>query len=61
MEKLFTTKMAAQFLNVSKATLARWRMEKAGPAWVKVSSNAVRYRREDLDAWVESRRHEATG
>jgi len=38
-------------LNISVATLRRWRLEKRGPVFVKVGS-LVRYRPEDLDAWV---------
>jgi len=38
-------------LNVSVATLRRWRLEKRGPTFVKVGS-LVRYRPEDLDSWV---------
>jgi excisionase family DNA binding protein len=38
-------------LNVSVATLRRWRLEKRGPMFVKVGS-LVRYRPEDLDSWV---------
>jgi len=38
-------------LNVSVATLRRWRLEKRGPTFVKVGA-LVRYRPEDLDSWV---------
>ena len=38
-------------LNISVATLRRWRLEKRGPMFVKVGS-LVRYRPEDLDSWV---------
>ena len=38
-------------LNVSVATLRRWRLEKRGPMFVKVGS-LVRYRPEDFDSWV---------
>ncbi len=38
-------------LNVSVATLRRWRLEKRGPMFIKVGS-LVRYRPEDLDSWV---------
>ena len=40
-------------LNLSVATLRRWRLEKRGPMFVKVGS-LVRYRPEDLDSWVKA-------
>ena len=38
-------------LNVSLASLRRWRLEGRGPRFVKVGS-LVRYRPEDLDEWL---------
>jgi hypothetical protein len=45
----------AAFLCVTEATLADWRYRRRGPAFVKVG-RLVRYRPEDLDAWLDAQR-----
>jgi predicted DNA-binding transcriptional regulator AlpA len=46
----------AAFLGVTEATLADWRYRgRHGPAFVKVG-RLVRYRLEDLDAWLDAQR-----
>ena len=51
MQSFLNEQEVAKRLNVSVATLRRWRLEKRGPMFVKVGS-LVRYRPEDLDLWV---------
>lgn len=46
---------AAAFLGYSVRALQNWRVRGGGPRFVKVSARSVRYRRRDLNAWVESR------
>ena len=43
----------ANFLNMSVASMRRWRTFRNGPKFMKIGS-AVRYRREDVDAWLSS-------
>jgi predicted DNA-binding transcriptional regulator AlpA len=43
----------ASFLNISVATVRRWRLFRKGPTFLKIGS-AVRYRRRDVELWVES-------
>lgn len=43
----------AKKLRVSLACLRRWRLEKRGPVFLKIGQ-LVRYRHEDLDAWLQS-------
>jgi predicted DNA-binding transcriptional regulator AlpA len=45
---------AAQELNMSKHTLANYRAQKTGPAFVRIG-RAVRYRRCDLQEYVSKR------
>ena len=47
---------AACHLKVSPKTLTRWRWKGVGPAFVKVGARAVRYREEDLQAFLEAGR-----
>jgi len=48
------TELAARW-EVSPKTLQRWRTEKRGPPYLKLSKS-VRYRREDIDAYEVSER-----
>ena len=44
----------AEFLNISVATVRRWRLLRQGPGYRKLGAS-VRYHAADLSAWVESR------
>jgi len=50
---LMTEQEVSKRLNVSVASLRRWRLTKRGPAFLKVGS-LVRYQPEDLEAWLAS-------
>lgn len=47
---------AAKILGVSRSFLAKQRMKKAGPPFVRLSPGAIRYRIADLEAWLEQNR-----
>ena len=51
MLNLMTEYDVAQRLHVSLASLRRWRLERRGPRFIKVSS-LVRYRPEDVEEWL---------
>lgn len=56
MSKLLTTKEAAERLGMSPATLETWRSRGyGGLPYVQVTPKTIRYRDEDLRAWVEAR------
>ena len=44
---------AAEYLRSSTSTLAKARMHKRGPDFVRIG-RAVRYRQSDLDAWMST-------
>jgi predicted DNA-binding transcriptional regulator AlpA len=44
----------SEILGVSVATIRRWRLLRQGPKYIKVGSS-VRYKREDVAAWLDSR------
>ncbi|MCL4233861.1 MAG: helix-turn-helix domain-containing protein [Deltaproteobacteria bacterium] len=46
---------AAEILGLSTRALQSWRVRGFGPAFVRVSGRCVRYRREDLDAFIAAR------
>ena len=57
MQEIFTTGELADRLSISERTLIRWRVQRVGPSWTKVGHH-VRYRREDVEAWLEAHRQQ---
>lgn len=51
-ENFLTTHEAAALLRVSEHTLRSWRASRAGPRFIKIGGT-VRYRRDDLDEYIE--------
>lgn len=45
---------ASAYLNIAVQTLRNWRWRGIGPRFSKLGARAVRYRRGDLDAFVEA-------
>lgn len=56
---LFTAE-AAYILGLSPRTLEAMRLKGGGPPYIAVTSKAVRYRRGDLEDWIDSRRRVST-
>jgi predicted DNA-binding transcriptional regulator AlpA len=48
-------RQAARYLGVSEGVLRLWRSDSKGPRFFKAGLRLVRYRRIDLDAWIEAR------
>ena len=59
MTKLLNVTQAADLLSVSKGYLNKARLTGGSPPWVTVG-RAVRYRQEDLDAWILARLRRST-
>lgn len=51
---ILNTKEAASYVRLGKPTLERFRISGGGPRYCKLGG-AVRYRKADLDEWLESR------
>jgi excisionase family DNA binding protein len=51
-DRLLTVEEVAHWLGKPKATLYVWRTRGLGPRGIKVG-NALRYRRQDVEAWLE--------
>jgi predicted DNA-binding transcriptional regulator AlpA len=45
---------------VPRATLRAWRCRGSGPPFLRLSARTVRYRRDQVDAWLRSREVERT-
>ena len=54
-----STPLAADYVGLSPATLETMRVRGGGATFVKLGRRVV-YRREDLDAWVETARRAST-
>jgi predicted DNA-binding transcriptional regulator AlpA len=48
-------RQAARYLGVSEAVLRLWRSGSKGPRFFRAGEKLVRYRRADLDSWIEVR------
>jgi predicted DNA-binding transcriptional regulator AlpA len=51
---LLNEHQVAKFLQLSVASVRRWRLFRTGPKYLKIGA-AVRYRSEDLEMWLDSR------
>lgn len=57
---LLTPSQAAEILGCSEKTLRNWRWQGYGPPAVYLSRRMVRYRREDVMAFIDERVHRST-
>lgn len=53
MESLLTSAEVAEWLKVSQSSLSRWRSAGRGPRAVYLSPASPRYRRVDVQAWLD--------
>jgi len=56
---IMTVQQAAEYLGLAVSTLNKWRCHGGGPIFVKMG-RAVRYRVEDLNAFIENQSREST-
>lgn len=54
MDPMLAPEQVTEFLGVPLATVRRWRYRGEGPRGCRVGRH-VRYRRSDVESWVESR------
>lgn len=55
LDRLLSERDAAEFLGYTMRALQNWRTRGGGPVYVKISARSIRYRRCDLNAWIESK------
>jgi predicted DNA-binding transcriptional regulator AlpA len=53
-KRLLTPEEAGRLLGVGIQTLSNWRTRKVGPIYVKVGQRLIRYREDDLQAFVDA-------
>lgn len=54
-DKLLTTDEAASYLRKHPVYLRRLRSEGRGPNYLKPTPGTVRYRKSDIDSWLDSK------
>lgn len=54
-DKLMTPAEVAEMLNMPVATLREWRAKRTGPRGYRIGRH-VRYRREEVERWLEERK-----
>ncbi len=59
-QPLLTEVQAAKLLSLTPRALQAWRYQGRGPQFVKISARAIRYRPEDLEAWIEAQLRSST-
>jgi len=59
-DALLTEVQAADLLSLSVRTLQAWRSREFGPSFVR-AGRAVRYRRQDLFAWMDANTVQSQG
>lgn len=59
-DPLWTPQQAGEYLTLSVPALAQLRYMGTGPRYIKLTAKAVRYRKTDIDQWVEDRARDRT-
>jgi excisionase family DNA binding protein len=54
-QNTLTEREAAKYVGVSSAAFRLWRAQGTGPTYFRAGSKLIRYRRRDLDDWIEAR------
>jgi predicted DNA-binding transcriptional regulator AlpA len=58
---VLTPRQAGRYLGVSEAVLRLWRSRHEGPRDFEAGEKLIRYRRADLDVWIEERLSQPVG
>lgn len=58
--ELWTTAQVADHLGMTVAAVAALRHRGNGPHYVRIGTRTIRYRRTDVDAWIDANREQQT-
>jgi predicted DNA-binding transcriptional regulator AlpA len=53
MNPIDDTRATAAYIGKPERTLGQWRYLGRGPAYIKLENGSIRYRKADVDAWLE--------
>lgn len=54
LDRLINEQVAAAYLGYTVRALQNWRVRGGGPMFFKLGARSVRYRRRDLNLWIEA-------
>ena len=54
-QNVLTPGQTGKYVGVGKDTLRLWRSRGEGPRYFRAGKKLIRYRRADLDSWIEAR------
>lgn len=57
-QEMLTTAQVAPMIGYTHGSLIKLRQRGGGPKFYRLGYKTVRYRREDVEAWIESRRED---
>jgi predicted DNA-binding transcriptional regulator AlpA len=60
-KKLLTASEVAEMLQIGEDGLRRWRYRGEGPKAIKLGYRTLRYRQEDVEAWLAANETETPG
>lgn len=52
-QEYLTPKQAAEYLGIAQQTVYNWRSRRDGPPALRLGPRYLRYKRSDLDAWMQ--------
>jgi predicted DNA-binding transcriptional regulator AlpA len=58
-DELFSERQVSDWLGLSEPTLFRHRRDGTGPAFIRLSTRRVAYRRSAVEAWLQARERQA--
>lgn len=58
--ELLTPDQAGKILGMSTHSLAQMRYLGNGPVYIKISAKTIRYRRSDLESWIDAHSQRST-
>ncbi len=60
-DKLMSTAAVSEYLGIAESTLALYRVMGTGPKFIKVLNRMVRYRRRDVEEWLDAQTQTQNG
>lgn len=55
MDEFLSEDQVAEYIGFTPKALQAWRCNGRGPTYIRISARAIRYRKKDIDNWLESR------
>ena len=60
-QKIMSPKEVSEYIGIGLSTLALWRATGTGPQYIKILRRLVRYRKDEVDKWLNGQTSEIGG